>query len=145
MSVTKARAVAADYSSALVIGSDQVAEQDGMIVGKPGNHANAVKQLRAASGSVATLYCGVALINAATGQVRSDVVRVEVECRELDDKEIERYLLADKPYHCCGSLKVESLGITLLKKIESDDPNAITGLPVIRLLEMLRQEGVTIP
>ncbi len=145
LAIAKAQSVARDYPGDLIIGSDQVAEQDGKIIGKPADHADAVKQLQAASGSLATLFCGIALVNGMNGQIRSDVVTVKVECRELTDAEIERYLLADKPYNCCGSLKVESLGITLLRRIRSDDPNAITGLPVIRLLELLREAGLSLP
>ena len=141
----KASKVAESRQSGLVIGSDQVCEQNGEIIGKPADHAHAVRQLKAASGQISTLFTGVALINAATGRIQSDVATVEVRCRELSDNEIERYLIADQPYNCCGSLKVESLGISLLSGIKSDDPNTITGLPVIRLLDMLRKEGINVP
>ncbi len=140
----KARTVGALYDKGLIIGSDQLSEQDGRIIGKPRDHEDAVAQLRAASGSTAILHSGIAVFNAASGRMQSDVVQVEVECRELSDEEINRYLERDQPYNSCGSLKVESLGIALLKSIRSDDPNAITGLPVIRLLEMLKNEGIAV-
>ena len=145
LSIEKANAIAKTVSTGLVIGSDQVSEQNGEILGKPLDHDDAVKQLQRASGSEATLYSGVAVVNAASGKVQSKVVKVEVICRALNDQEIERYLAADKPYNCCGSLKVEGLGIALLERISSDDPNAISGLPVIALLGMLRDEGITLP
>ena len=142
---TKAATVAREMSEGLVIGADQVAALGDRIIGKPLNHDDAVAQLRAASGRRTMLYCGVTLINAASGRCQSAVETVEVECRELSDQEIEKYLQVDRPYDCCGSLKVEGLGISLLSRIRSDDPNAITGLPVIRLLEMLRSEGFEVP
>lgn len=91
------------------------------------------------------LHCGIAVLNAATGRMQSAVELVEVECRELADDDIERYLATDAPYDCCGSLKVEGMGISLLRRVRSDDPNAVTGLPVIRLLGMLRDEGFSLP
>lgn len=145
LAVAKATAVSVRYPNALIIGSDQVSEQNGRIIGKPKDHQDAVAQLRDASGSSARLYSGIAVINTASGAVQSEIAEVEVECRDLTDEEIERYLAIDQPYNCCGSLKVESLGITLLKNIRSDDPNAITGMPVILLADMLRREGVALP
>ncbi len=142
---SKAAAITDDLDAGLVIGADQVAELDDRIIGKPMDHDDAVAQLRAASGRRTVLHCGVALIDAASGRRQDILERVEVDCRELSDREIERYLQVDKPYDCCGSLKVEGLGISLLSRIRSDDPNAIIGLPVIRLLGMLRAEGIEIP
>ena len=141
----KARAVGSHYKKGLVIGSDQLSELDGQIIGKPRDHEHAAEQLKSASGSKAVLHSAVAVLNCSSEEMQSAVVQVEVECRELGDEEIQRYLEKDTPYNCCGSIKVESLGIALLKSIHSDDPNAITGLPVIKLLEMLRREGVQVP
>ena len=141
----KARAVGSQYKKGLIIGSDQLSEQNGRIIGKPRDHNQAMEQLKSASGSKATLHSAVAVLNCASGSIHSQVVQVDVECRDLSDEEIQRYLEIDQPYNCCGSIKVESLGIALLKSIRSDDPNAITGLPVIKLLEMLRKEGVQVP
>lgn len=145
LSQAKAAAVAGGLAEGLVIGSDQVAVLGGRIIGKPADHGDAVRQLRAASGARTMLHCGVALLNAATGRMQSAVEHVEVECRVLAEEEIERYLARDVPYDCCGSLKVEGMGISLIHRIRSDDPNAITGLPVIRLLGMLRTEGLSLP
>lgn len=145
LSQAKAAAVGGGLAEGLVIGSDQVAVLGDRIIGKPADHGDAVRQLRAASGARTILHCGVALLNAATGRIQSAVERVEVECRELAEEEIERYLARDVPYDCCGSLKVEGMGIALIRRIRSDDPNAITGLPVIRLLGMLRAEGLALP
>jgi len=145
LSLAKASAIASKLEHGLIIGSDQVSVQNGEIIGKPANHADAVRQLQAASGNSATLYSGVALVNAASGKMQSTVVEVQVVCRTLTDSEIQRYLVVDKPYNCCGSLKVEGLGIALLESISSSDPNAITGMPVIELLKMLRAEGLVVP
>ena len=145
LSLAKAIEVAEGVAEGLVIGSDQVAVLGDRIIGKPADHGDAVRQLRAASGARTMLHCGVALLNAATGRMQSAVEHVEVECRVLAEEEIERYLARDVPYDCCGSLKVEGMGISLIHRIRSDDPNAITGLPVIRLLGMLRAEGLAIP
>jgi len=145
LAVDKARAVADTLEHGLVIGCDQVCELNNCILGKPKDHAHAVEQLTNASGRKAILYNGLAVTNAGTGETRSDIVTVRVAYRELGSEEIERYLIADQPYNCCGSLKVESLGISLLSSIESDDPNAITGMPVIALLTILRQFGATLP
>ncbi|MBX2867516.1 MAG: Maf family nucleotide pyrophosphatase [Acidiferrobacterales bacterium] len=145
LATSKAQKVASELSEGLVIGSDQVCELGDQILGKPRDHKNAIEQLRMASGREAFLYNGIAVIDARTHQVLSKLVVVRVVYRKLDDQEIERYLRTDQPYDCCGSLKVESLGISLLSAIESDDPNAITGMPVIALLSLLRQFGAILP
>ena len=138
----KAAAVAPRHPNALIIGSDQVADHDGVIVGKPANHQDAVNQLRQASGRTVTLYTGLALLDARSGRVQSAVEPFSVVFRELDDDLIERYLRAEEPYNCCGSLRAEGAGISLLKALRGDDPNALIGLPLIRLCEMLKQENV---
>ncbi len=145
LAIAKASAIADTHNHGLVIGSDQVCELNDEILGKPKDHADGVRQLSKASGQRATLYNGLAVIDAETGRTRSTVVAVSVVYRDLQLAEIERYLKADQPYQCCGSLKVESLGISLLSSIESDDPNAITGMPVIALLSMLRSFGLAVP
>ncbi len=145
LAVEKAQAVADRFPNALIIGSDQAAEQsDGEIIGKPGNHAQAVTQLLAASGRRMMMYTGIALLNNSSGHIQSAVETFAVDYKELSVEQIERYLHADQPYQCCGSLKIESRGITLLKRLRGDDPNALVGLPVIRLLDMLTAEGVTL-
>lgn len=144
LAVAKARAVAAHRRDALVIGADQVAVNDGAIAGKPGSHENAVRQLRAASGREVTLYTGLALLDAASGRLQREVVPYKVRFRELSDAQIENYLRKEQPYDCAGSVRAEGLGIALLERFEGDDPNALIGLPLIRLVRMLENEGVTV-
>lgn len=141
LAVLKARAVANNYPNALVIGSDQVALHADQIVGKPESHEQAVKQLQQASGKTIRLYTGLALINTQSGDVRSEVVPFTTHFKELSETTIERYLRKEQPYNCAGSLKSEGLGIALLKRFEGDDPSALIGLPLIRLISMLEAEG----
>jgi len=142
LSIEKARKIAADHPDALVIGSDQVAVYNGNVVGKPHSHERAVAQLREASGRTVTLYTGLALINAATGSMQSEVIPYRVTFRKLTDAQIENYLIKEQPYSCAGSVKSEGLGIALLEKFDGDDPNTLIGLPLIRLIRMLEHEGV---
>ena len=142
LAVAKARAVVARAPSALIIGSDQVAVYDGAIVGKPHTHENAVRQLRTAAGKTVMLYTGLALINAATGRVQSEVIPFAVTFRPLTEAQIESYLRKEQPYGCAGSVRSEGLGIALLERFAGDDPNALIGLPLIRLVRMLENEGV---
>lgn len=143
LAVAKAQAVARQHTNALVIGSDQAAVYDGKIVGKPLTHDRAVEQLRMASGKAVMLYTGLALINSASGRVQSEVIPFRVVFRALNDSQIENYLRKEQPYHCAGSVKSEGLGIALLERFEGDDPNALIGLPLIRLVRMLEREGLT--
>ena len=147
LALAKAKAVAAHYPDGLIIGADQVADHRGEIIGKPDDHDDAVRQLRSMSGSSLTLYSGVVLYDAAAAandNYQSAVEPFVVEFRELDDDLIEHYLKAEQPYDCCGSLKAEGPGIALLKRLHGDDPNALLGLPLIRLLEMLKNVGVAL-
>ena len=144
LAIAKARAVAAAHPRALIIGSDQVAVYGGTIAGKPGRHDEAVKQLRRASGRKVMLYTGLALLNAATGRVQSEVVPYGVTFRRLTDPQIEAYLQKEQPYECAGSVKSEGLGIALLERFDGDDPNTLIGLPLIRLVRMLENEGVSV-
>lgn len=144
LALAKARRVAEAHAGALVIGSDQVAVHDGLIVGKPGTHDKAVAQLRAASGKTITLYTGLAVMDSDTGAYDADVIPFRVHFRELADDEIERYLRKEQPYHCAGSVRAEGLGIALLQRFEGDDPNALIGLPLIRLVDMLRRHGLAV-
>ena len=140
----KARAIARGHREALVIGSDQVSVLNGQIIGKPGDHARAAEQLRAASGRRLSFLTGLCVLNGATDRAQVDVVATTVVFRELADAEIDAYLRRERPYDCAGAFKSEGLGIALLEGIESDDPTALIGLPLIRLCEMLRAEGVEI-
>lgn len=144
LAIAKARAVAANHPNALVIGSDQVAVYNGAIVGKPRGHWDAVAQLRTASGQKVMLYTGLALLNSATGRLQTEVVPFGITFRQLSDMQIENYLRKEEPYNCAGSVKSEGLGIALLERFEGDDPNALIGLPLIRLVRMLENEGVAI-
>jgi septum formation protein len=144
LAIAKARAVAAKYPDAAVIGSDQVADLGGEPLGKPGTHERAVEQLRRMRGRVVVFQTAVAVVCQATGFEQVDLAPVRVTFRDLSDEEIEIYLRAERPYDCAGSARSEGLGIALLESIESDDPSALVGLPLIRTCRMLRAAGVRI-
>jgi MAF protein len=137
----KARAVADRHPDALIIGSDQSAILEGEILTKSGNFDNAVRQLRNASGKRIVFHTGLCLLNSVTGEKQSACVPYTVEFRELTDAMIEQYLKKERPYNCAGSFKSEGLGITLFKRFEGEDPNALIGLPLIKLTEFLENEG----
>jgi septum formation protein len=140
----KARSVADRHPDALIVGSDQVADCDGQPVGKPGSHEHAVEQLRALSGRTVVFHTGLALLDAASGSCQTAMVDVRSAFRHLTPAEIEDYLRRDQPYDCAASVKSDALGIVLFERIESDDPSALVGLPLIRLTDMLRAAGVAI-
>ena len=142
LALAKARAVAARRPDAVVIGSDQVADLQGEPLGKPGSHERAVQQLRRLRGQRVQFHTAVAVVRRATGFERAVLNSVSVAFRALDDDEIEHYLRAEQPYDCAGSAKCETLGIALLEAIDSDDPTALVGLPLIRTCELLRQAGI---
>ncbi len=144
LSEQKAQAIATHYPNALIIGSDQVAILDNAILGKPGNHQNAVQQLLAASGKTVYFVTGLALINSRTGNIQSSVESYSVEFKDLSLQQIEFYLNKEQPYQCAGSFKSEGFGISLFNKLSGDDPNTLIGLPLIRLTEMLKAEGIDI-
>ena len=139
LALQKAQAVAKRHPSAFIIGSDQVAVHPSGIVGKPENHEHAVQQLQEASGAKIRLYTSLVLLNAQNQEYQQNLVPFDVHFRKLDKATIESYLQLEKPYDCSGSLKAEALGIWLIKKFEGDDPNALTGLPLICLIDMLIQ------
>lgn len=140
----KARAVAARHAHALVIGADQVADLDGRPIGKPGNYANAFAQLRVLSGQTVVFHTGVALCDAASGRCTSRLVDVTSVFRVLADAEIDSYLRREQPYDCAGSVRSEALGIALFERIESSDPSALIGLPLIAVVDLLRAEGMSV-
>ncbi len=142
LSVEKARVVADSHPGSLVIGSDQVAVHHGQIVGKPHDHSHAQAQLRAASGAAVTLLTGLALVDSDSGRIQSDVVPYTVKFRELSEALINSYLRKEQPYQCSGSLRADGLGVALLERFEGSDPNALIGLPLIRLIDMLHTEGL---
>jgi septum formation protein len=138
----KARSVAGTFPQALIIGSDQVADADGTVVGKPGNAAAARQQLALLSGRSVVFHTGLALLDARTGACQTAMVDVRSRFRHLTTGEIDAYLEREQPWDCAGSVKSEALGIALFEAIESDDPTALVGLPLIRLTSMLKAAGV---
>lgn len=144
LSEAKAKAVAEAYPDALIIGSDQVATVGGQIYGKPGTHERAVEQLRTLSGKTVNFFTGLCLFNARTGESDVRGIPTLVTFRELSDAEIDNYLRREPAYNCAGSAKSEGLGIALLQSMKGDDPNALVGLPLIALCDMLRQQGVAV-
>lgn len=144
LAMAKARAVAARFPSHVVIGSDQVADLDGLALGKPGDHARAVLQLQQMRGQTVVFQTAVAVVCRDSGFAQMDLAQVQVKFRELSDAQIEAYLLAEMPYDCAGSAKSEGLGIALLERIDNDDPSALVGLPLIRTCRMLEAAGVRV-
>ncbi len=140
----KARSVAKSYPDALIIGSDQVALLEGQQLGKPLTHENATQQLRAMCGKTTCFYTALALLNSKTGKLQTAMAENFVTLHQLNDMEIENYLRKEQPYHCAGSAKSEGLGIALISKMSGDDPNALVGLPLILLSQMLRRENVAL-
>jgi septum formation protein len=144
LSLLKAQALQEEFNNHLIIGSDQVVECQREIFGKPRDHKDAVRQLEKSSGSTSTLFTGLCLLNTQSGEFKSAVDRYEVEYRTLSPTQIENYLNSEKPYDCCGSLKVEGPGINLIKRLTGDDPNALLGLPLLRLIDMLANQNVEV-
>lgn len=144
LAVAKAQAVAHQYPDAHIIGADQVAILGEEILGKPGDHANAVLQLRRLSGKSATFLTAICVLDVRTGDTRSRLVPYQVSFRKLDDSFIERYLAREQPYDCAGSAKAEALGIVLIERMRGDDPNALIGLPLIALVDLLREHGINV-
>ena len=142
LALAKAKAVAAQFPLAVVIGSDQVADLNGQSLGKPGTHDKAVLQLRMMRGQTVVFQTAVAVVCRETGFEQCSLAAVRVKFRDLTDDEIENYLCIEQPYDCAGSAKSEGLGIALLASIDSDDPTALIGLPLIRTCQMLRAAGI---
>ncbi|HWA36659.1 MAG TPA: Maf family nucleotide pyrophosphatase [Burkholderiales bacterium] len=142
LALGKARSLSTAFPDALIIGADQVASRGRARLDKPGNHANAVRQLRALSGRSARFDTAVALLDARTGRAQSKVVGCEVAFRRLDERQIESYLRRERPYDCAGSAKAEALGIALIRRIDTDDPTSLIGLPLIALTAMLARAGL---
>lgn len=142
LALAKARAVAHTFPEAVVIGSDQVADLDGLALGKPGHFERATAQLRQMRGKTVVFHTAVAVVCLGTGFEQCDMASVRVQFRDLSDAEISAYLLLEAPYDCAGSAKSEGLGIALLASIDNDDPTALVGLPLIRTCNMLRAAGI---
>jgi septum formation protein len=142
----KARAIVSQHPDALIIGSDQVADLHGEPVGKPRDPAHALELLRAMRGRTVVFHTAVALLNARSDVCRKALVDVVSTFRDLDERALETYLATEQPFDCAGAVKSEGLGIALFTRIASDDPTALIGLPLIRLLDLLAAEGVqTLP
>ena len=144
LAILKAKEIAKTQPDSLIIGSDQVALHGQQIVGKPHTHERAVEQLKTASGKKIELFTGLALINSSTGSIQSEVIPFTVHFKTLSESTIERYLRKEEPYNCAGSVRSEGLGVALFEKFEGDDPNALIGLPLIRLVSMLENQGFDI-
>ena len=145
LALAKAQAVRDRNPDSLIVGSDQVAICDGQRLDKPGNHANAVRQLQLASGRSVVFHTAVVLLNSGSGRIQTELVPTETRFRSLSAEEIVRYLRAEPAYDCAGSAKSEGLGISLLEEIRSPDPTALIGLPLIALCSMLRNENIVVP
>jgi septum formation protein len=141
---SKAAAAARQWPQALIIGCDQVATLEGAQLGKPYTHENAFKQLQLLRGKTAMFYTAVCLLNAATGNTQIQVIPYRVRFRRLSDAQIASYLVKEQPYHCGGSAKTEGLGIALIEAMQGDDPWALIGLPLIALVDMLKNEGLEV-
>ena len=141
LAAAKARALAPRFPGALIIGSDQVADLDGEALGKPGDHTRAMRQLQRLRGRVAVFHTAVALFDSRNSRITVRNVPTTVRFRNRTDAELEAYLRLEQPYDCAGSAKAEALGIALTESIESDDPTALIGLPLIALTEMLEMAG----
>ncbi|MBB2496400.1 Maf family protein [Aquipseudomonas ullengensis] len=142
---SKARALSEAHPHHLIIGSDQVAVLGEQILGKPHDFTRAHRQLVAASGTSVTFITGLAVLNSATGDCQIDAIPFTVHFRQLSDEQINRYLEAEQPYDCAGSFKAEGLGVSLFRATEGEDATSLVGLPLIRLVSMLNNQGVSIP
>jgi septum formation protein len=140
----KANAIATRHPQAIIIASDQCATLDGKIIGKPGDHENAVQQLTAASGRAVTFYTSLCVYNAGTNQYQEIVEPFYVYFRTLTESQIENYLVKEQPYNCAGSFKSEGLGISLFERLEGNDPNTLIGLPLIQLIKMLEKHHISV-
>ena len=145
LALAKAQAVAQQHPGAVVIGSDQVADLHGEALGKPGNHANAVNQLRRQSGQAVVFQTAVAVVCLERQYTECELATVKVHFRSLSEADIEAYLRAEPAYDCAGSAKSEGLGISLLERIDSDDPTSLIGLPLMRTCALLRELGIQVP
>ncbi|MEQ1813762.1 MAG: Maf family nucleotide pyrophosphatase [Candidatus Nitrotoga sp.] len=142
LSQAKARAAVSTHPDALIIGSDQVATLGTQQLGKPLTHENAKRQLQAMSGQIVAFYTALTLLNARSNTILTEIAENQVHFRKLSSHDIESYLHREQPYHCAGSAKFESLGIVLIERVQGDDPNALIGLPLIVLVNMLNKMGV---
>jgi MAF protein len=144
LSVEKAKEIANQINEGLIIASDQVAEVDGIALGKPHTKENAVKQLMSMSGKTVTFHTGLCLMNAKSGNIQALIEPFYVTFRDLTEQQATSYVEKEDVLKCAGSFKSEALGIALFEKLEGEDPNSLIGLPLIKLTKMLEKEGVFI-
>lgn len=144
LALKKAQAVTAQFPNALIIGSDQAASLEGQVIGKPHDYDAAFQQLKRSQGQNLTFFTALCLYNASSGRTQQRVVPFNVRYRHLSDAEIAAYLAKEQPFDCAGSAKAEGLGIALIASMEGEDPNALIGLPLIALVDMLHAEGVKV-
>ena len=144
LAIAKAQSLENKFPDALVIGADQVADQNGIAIGKPGSKQRALEQLQNMSGQTLVFHSALALLNTGTGRMQSRVVDTTVRFRTLTSQEIENYLDRENALDCAGGAKAEALGIALIASMQSDDPTALIGLPLIALIDMLRAEGASV-
>ncbi len=144
LATEKAHALKNKYPGHLIIGSDQVASSSGQLLGKPGNKAQAIKQLTLQSGSISNFYTSICVLDTANNQFHTDLDVCKVHFKHLSKNEIDHYVQRDRPYDCAGSFKSEELGIALFQKIEGDDPNALIGLPLIKLIGVLSKFDINV-
>lgn len=144
LALSKARVIAQKHGEAVVIGSDQCAVFDGEIIGKPGNHANALQQLRRVQGKWVSFRTAVCVLRQASAIELIEEVPFEVEFRQLSDRQLEHYLRVEQPYQCAGSFMAEGYGACLFKRMRGEDPNALVGLPLFKLTEMLEAAGIDV-
>jgi len=144
LAISKAKKVANDNPGAVVIGSDQIASFNNQIIGKPGNHQRAFRQLKSFSGQQIEFLTGVAVVIHSEKSEKYQLSKVNVKFKDLTDQQIESYLRIDKPYDCAGSFKVESLGVSLFEYVKSDDPTSLQGLPLISVCKLLSYAEVSV-
>ena len=144
LAIAKAQSLKKRFQDALVIGADQVADQNGIAVGKPGTRKRSFEQLQQMRGQILVFHSAIALLNTATDRIQSRIVATTVRFRELSNQEIENYLDRENALDCAGSAKSEGLGIALMTSMQSDDPTALIGLPLIALIDMLHAEGISV-
>lgn len=144
LALEKAKAVAAQFPTALIIGSDQAATLEGEVIGKPLGYDAAFEQLKRSQGQSLRFFTGLCVYNAASGHTQQRVIPFYVRYRPLSDADIAAYLAKEQPYDCAGSAKAEGLGIALIASMQGEDPNALIGLPLIALVDMLHAEGVKV-
>jgi septum formation protein len=144
LSAEKARAVAKDHPNAIIIAGDQVCDAGGPILGKSGDAETAKQQLTLCSGREVIFHTGLCVLNTTNNRLQIYTERVLVEFRALSPQEIDSYIMKEPAFDCAGSFKMEGLGIGLFKRIRSDDPNSLIGLPLIKLCEFLRNEGISV-